>query len=293
MPVPIVPIVTETTPAAPLTWFTLGALLVVLMLLVRGRNRLGGTTLIAPCLWAAFSVLCLAGAVCIESFQGIEQGAYGQSALWFAAVATTFCPMMAVLGAKRPQDVGWQWVVASLWLVLVWPVGQTVLMRIATVELFPAWKLFLAGLIVLGPLNYLPTRFWLASLLVAAGQLALLSGYLWSISRDESVWLLSAGTSCFLVAAGIVAWQCRIKVSTVEEVDKLALYSQRWQKFRDTYGAFWALRILGRVNQTAELSEWPMRLTWAGFEYSADAEPTAGQFNELEQAMTTLLRRFT
>ena len=73
----------------------------------------------------------------------------------------------------------------------------------------------------------------------------------------------------------------------------LAAHTHQWQKFRDAYGAFWALRILGRANQTAELRDWPMRLSWTGFEISADDKPTAQQLAELDQTMSTLLRRFT
>ena len=293
MLVAIMPLVTETAATASQPWLALGMLLTLLLLLVRGWTRLRGTTLTAPCSWAAFSTVCLAAAVWVQGLQSVAESVRGQSALWFAAVTTSFCPLMAILGAKRPQNVGWQWVVASLWLVLIWPVGQTVLMRLTTVELFSAWKLFLMALIVLGPLNHLPTRFWSASLLVAAGQTLLLSEYLWSFTSESTAWLLPTGVGCFLLAAGIVTWQCRVAASENGEEDSLAAYSRQWKKFRDAYGAFWALRILGRVNQTAELCDWPMRLTWTGFELSPEVKPTAEQLAELDQTMSTLLRRFT
>ncbi len=73
----------------------------------------------------------------------------------------------------------------------------------------------------------------------------------------------------------------------------LAAHTHQWQKFRDAYGAFWALRILGRANQTAELRDWPIRLTWTGFYFLGEMEPTAEQLAELDQTMATLLRRFT
>ena len=65
-----------------------------------------------------------------------------------------------------------------------------------------------------------------------------------------------------------------------------------WLQFRDAYGAFWALRILGRVNETAELQQWPMRLEWQGFATTDDASPTELQLAEVEQCFETLLRRF-
>jgi hypothetical protein len=274
-------------------WFTLGALLCLFLLLLRGLIRLRGTTLTAACLWALGSTLSLAVVAYLANYPGNEQ--IGEQSAWrFAALVTTLCPLMAVLGAKRPQDKGWQWVVASLWLVLIWPAGQAVLSRSGGLDLFIAWKLFLFGLIALGPLNYLPTRFWLAAILVSLGQTSLLSDYLWAVSEDVMRWLLPVGVACLLLAAAIVSWQCRLATPLAGDTESsLATYTRQWKNFRDAYGAFWALRILARINQTAELSNWPVRLTWTGFDISEDDRPTTELLTELDQAMSTLLRRFT
>ncbi len=295
MLVPVLTIVSATAIAgwAPDQWFTVGALLVLLWLLFRGLVRLSGTTLAAACLWALISTLSLAVVAFCANFPGTILSV-GLSALRFAAVATTLCPLMAVLGAKRPQDKGWQWVVVTMWMVLMWPAGQAVLLRSGNLELFIAWKLFLASLVAIGLLNYLPTRFWLASLLVALGQIVLLSEYLGSIPMDATRWLLPIGVGCFLSAAGMVTWQCRpVTPPAGGDSRSLAAHTRQWRKFRDSYGAFWALRILGRANQTAELRGWPMRLTWTGFNPLGESEPTAEQLTELDQTMSTLWRRFT
>jgi len=293
VPVPTIVSATASAAWAPDQWFTIGALLVLLWLLFRGLVRLSGTTLTAACLWALISTLSLAMVAFRANFPGTMLEV-GPSLLRFAAVATTLCPLMAVLGAKRPQDKGWQWVVVTLWMVLVWPAGQAVLLRSGNLELFIAWKLFLAGLVALGLLNYLPTRFWLASLLVALGQIVLLSEYLWSIPMDLARWSLPIGVGCFLSAAGMVTWQCRSVAPPADgDSRSLAASTRQWKKFRDAYGTFWALRILGRANQTAELRGWPMRLTWTGFNLLGEMEPTAEQLAELDQTMSTLWRRFT
>ncbi|MGC4007234.1 MAG: hypothetical protein QM811_30535 [Pirellulales bacterium] len=39
----------------------------------------------------------------------------------YLAATSTLLPAMAILGAKRPQHVGWQWIVLALWATLVWP----------------------------------------------------------------------------------------------------------------------------------------------------------------------------
>ena len=119
---------------------------------------------------------------------------------------------MAVLGAKRPQDRGWQWVVLSLWIVLVWPAAQAVLLPAGIrVELFVAWKLFLWGLIGIGLLNYLPTKNWLAAIFVAAGQAILLRNHLWLGNSLNNEWASTLGIGCLLTAALLITWQNKSK----------------------------------------------------------------------------------
>ena len=73
---------------------------------------------------------------------------------------------------------------------------------------------------------------------------------------------------------------------------ELSEQNARWLKFRDAFGAFWGLRILQRVNETAGLRNWPMRLVWSGFEKINEEEMTEVQQGEIEQSLDTLLRRF-
>lgn len=263
--------------------FALGALLILFALCFCAMLRLKGTTLRAPAVWALVSTASLLLVAIQPSMSDASR---------FAAAATTLCPIMAVLGAKRPQDKGWQWVVATLWLVLVWPAGQALLMHSGELQLFAAWKLFLAALIALGPLNYLPTGYWLASLLMAAGQIALVINFLRDVSDESTEWPFPVAAACLLLAAAIVVWRTRDTRDSAPGKQSLHAYSAQWLRFRDAYGAFWALRILGRVNETAELRHWPMRLTWQGLEIADNASPTSEQLAELDQTLQTLLRRF-
>ena len=297
---PAVPVVAVTPPPR---IFACGFAVLLAALSLRGFLRLRSTTLAAPCLWAALSATCLAlGALLEPKLEGI-----GLSAFRFAIAATTLCPLMAVLGAKRPQDRGWQWVVLSLWIVLVWPAAQAVLLPAGIrVELFVAWKLFLWGLIGIGLLNYLPTKNWLAAIFVAAGQAILLRNHLWLGNLLNNEWSSTLGIGCLLIAALLITWQNKNKNSrdstsrrsatatatSTAPQNNLHPQETQWQTFRNAYGAFWALRILGMVNQTAELRDWPLRLHWSGFETQEDRQPTEEQLAELKQTMSTLLRRF-
>ncbi|MGI9427059.1 MAG: hypothetical protein ACR2NM_00260 [Bythopirellula sp.] len=265
----------------------LAALLAALAL--HGYLRLRGTTLGAACLWTAFSASCLVlAAVAAPQLEGI-----GQSALRFALACTTFCPMMAVLGAKRPQSRGWQWIVASLWLVLVWPAAQAALLPAGvTLELFVAWKMFLWGLIAIGLVNYLPTSNWRAAILLALGQILLLRDFLGLPATDSPAVSDLVAILSLLSAAGIVLQRSAANTTRDASLSTLASPTSRWLRIRDLFGAFWALRILGRVNQAAELRDWPMRLSWHGFVPSDNAGPSDDQLAELEQTMDSMLRRF-
>ena len=67
-----------------------------------------------------------------------------------------------------------------------------------------------------------------------------------------------------------------------------------WFWFRDHWGVVWALRTQDRFNRTAELSQWPFRLTWFGLvstdSAAGDAPITPPE--EAEKAFRGLIRRF-
>jgi len=267
-------------------WIACGLAALLSALALRGLMRLRATTLAAPCLWVALSASCLAvGSLFEPKLDGINL-----SAFHFAIAATTLCPLMAVLGARRPQDRGWQWIVLSLWVVLLLPAAQAALLPAGIrVELFVAWKLFLWGLIGVGLLNYLPTQNWRAAILVAMGQALFLREHLWLGESHSPEWNPLVGVGCLLSAAALVAYPRNTLNPQHATLDS---FSTQWKSFRNAYGTFWALRILGRVNHAAELRDWPMRLHWSGFELPENRQLTEEQLAELEQTLATLLRRF-
>lgn len=256
-------------------------------LATHGFFRLRGTTLAAPSLWVGLAAMSLAiGSLVDSHLEGISL-----SATRFAIACITLCPLMAVLGAKRPQDRGWQWVVLTLWVVLVWPAAQALALPAGVrVELFVAWKLFLWGLICVGLLNYVPTRHWRAAILVVLGQIMLLREHLGLPAADSAAVNQLVAVLSFLSAAALVASN---RIAAPEPTaSKIELLNAQWLEFRDFFGAFWALRLLGRINQAAELRDWPLQLTWSGFTGPKE-ELHDSQYAEIEQAMDAVLRRFT
>lgn len=263
-----------------------------------GLTRTWEATLRAPLLWGLFTtwlLLCAAG----NHTTGGEEMLRRISTYRYFYFVSIFCPLMAVLGAKRPQNRGWQWIVLSLLVVLTIPGIQSLLNDPTARLVLPGiWQGFLWLLIAMGLLNYMPTRHWLAALPFAIGQVCLLSEYLFpSRQSDESI--ISWGYYLLASAAGIVWLQSLSKRSVqLEEgqhVERLVPQLQRWLRFRDGWGAFWTARLMARVNQTAELQQWPIRLWPSGFkavDENADVEITEELAASVEKTLDALLWRF-
>jgi hypothetical protein len=253
----------------------------VALLAAAGFRMARGTTLAAPLAWAIASAAALALVEAALAWNGPALSASTASLLRYAAAVGTFCPLMAVLGAKRPQDRGWQWIVLSLWIILLVPAGQAWAGRTGgALALAPLWRLMLGALIALGLLNYLPTRHAFASAMIAVAQMGLLEDYFTAPSSDSATHRLGAA-ALLAIAAVRIAGSTRRRGLIAEATngasapdDPLAPFTHRWLAFRDAWGAFWALRILHRINETATLSHWPVRLQWNGF---VPVDPTINQ----------------
>ena len=264
-------------------------LIATLVLLWPAGRRVMATTLIGPWVWSMTAVAFWAA---IELW--LAQSPETAAEPWrYLAVVGTFCPMMAVMGAKRPQDRGWQWIVLSLWVMLAIPVGQHQLFTSGQpFNVFAAWLLFLAMLLALELLNYLPTRHAGSVLLFAAAQCLLLGDSLdWKSCGEYGEYGATIAAWLVLAAVGI-AWLLYQWAALSLTPDPRPLTpSQKWLQFRNAFGAFWALRVLQRVNQTAEVQDWPVRLEWSGFRDLPDRYD-APPADEIDQCMHTLLRRF-
>ncbi len=219
------------------------ALLGILAIAVR---RMRGTTLVAPGCWALLAVACVGIVECAATL--LPQGTVGwlNAARYCAAVATLL-PIIAILGAKRPQDRAWQLIVFSLWAVLSLPAIADLLYHYGQpVSLDTAWRAFLVILVGVGLVNYLPTRNWLASLACAAAQILLVADYL-HVSLPVAIeWRTPlALTLAGLAALAIVAWPPR----TPNTGERL------WRGFRDAYGMLWAVRVRERSQTGASASQ--------------------------------------
>ncbi|MEX2558441.1 MAG: hypothetical protein WD403_00940 [Pirellulales bacterium] len=261
--------------------------------LLRCHRAVAGTTLAAPVFWALGCLAATAGVETVAASWQVHTPAWLAYARYLAA-ATTLAPSMALLGARRPQDKAWQFIVLSLIVVLWLPVGSGWALGTSRLpELHAAWSWFLLALIGVGWINHLPTRYWLASGLVAAGQLCLLSDQLPFGLPPLGPWRPLLGLACLVLAIVLAARAARRRPAVVRPLDRL------WHDFRDAFGLLWAARVAERFNASAAMYDWPVRLGWGGLKASptgdeatpspAEADP---RLKTMETNLKSLLRRF-
>lgn len=275
------------------TWI-LGCLLIAAVgcsLLVANVRRLRGSTLIAPWSWSLLG-LCLVAS--LELLRPADPVAVTKwfSAMQFAAAVATLLPAVAVLGAQRPHAGIWQFVVASLWLILVLPAVKNALLEPASIfHLHLAWGWSLWVLVVIGLINRIGTRYWCSALLLTFGQCRLLSGQLPGLGQEVDAVATFVALSCFVLAGLLVHvqwWR--------EPAIPPRSFSQVWRDFRDLYGVLWAFRVADRINMLAERQNLGVQLRWQGLVWMTNDEDDVPVRSEVEavlsQNMRNLLRRF-
>jgi hypothetical protein len=256
----------------------------------RFHAALRGTTLVAAWCWAVAAVIAVA--TC-EAALGLAAGSVATKtadSLRYAAACLSCCPIVAVLGAKRPQQHVWHLVVVSLWVLAVLPAAGALLSPGAPLEVDLARAWLLAALIALGCANWLFTRYWLVAILVMAGQTALLA---------EALPLGLSALGAVGVVMGLTLWAgaglAVVLARSPRCDDRLDLL---WRDFRDLYGAAWALRVAERINAAALQYSWPARLAWRGFQPLDDAPSDDARTKDessreaVRSHLTSILRRF-
>ena len=265
------------------------ALVIGTIALLGARRKVLETTLTATWYWALLSFVTAAALDLAATWQFLTDGAT-LAALRYAARVLLLCPTVSLIGAKRPQDGPWNFVVLSLWGILALPSAEALFLNPGQpleIQAFRSW--FLLALILVTLANTLPTRHALAALLVVLGQTMLLAEYLPVTLAVSPVNASIAGFGLLAAAAGLFAIHPLLKKFPTS-------LDQLWLDFRDLFGLFWGLRVQERLNAAARQYQWPVVLTWSGWTTADGQRLTAELPADQQQANVTtfrgLLRRF-
>jgi hypothetical protein len=230
------------------------------------------TTLWQPLLWALAAWSAWIG---VAWLRALWPGADERLAV-YAALCLTGCAGIAVLGARRPGALAWNFVVAGLLAVLMLPI----LNGLGELRLESAHEIFLAVTLLVPILNYLPTRLGMCAVLTAAG-----CG--WETMRLLG-WAAPPGFSdmglLLLALAPWEAWAALARRRAATEFDRL------WLAYRDRFGFVWGHRMQEQFNRAAHHAGWPVVLRWSEL-FITPAEPSPDPA-ALVATLRAVLKRF-
>ena len=130
----------------------------------RLRRLSQSTTLVAPWRWALAATLAM-------TWNALQSAGIEPTLARYLAGILSLAPTLAIFGAKRPQNVAWQWVVLAFLALLALPAGNAWLYRPGgALQVDLAWQYLLLAVTLMGVANYLPTGRAVASLLAGAAQ---------------------------------------------------------------------------------------------------------------------------
>jgi hypothetical protein len=267
--------------------------LVALLVLIAGLlaqalawRRVRGTTLVAGWWWTLVALLALAASEALVILDG-DSLLMATSHVRYAAAVTTFCPLMALLGSKRPQSGAWQWIVLTFLGILSLPAAESLLFHsTGPLTPHPARRWFLLILVAIGAFNALPTRYWPTGVLTCLAQVLLLGDHVPLTTFRLGNWTTAAGIACLVAGLVLRAADMPRRRRATRAEDRL------WLDFRDGYGTLWALRVADRFNDSARRLGWGVRLEWNGFTFEHDEDYNSATQPAVSRGLRTLLRRF-
>lgn len=272
---------------------TVAALLTVGAALV-GVRLVRGSTGTPAAWWAAAAAAAVAFEMGARAAGGLTDPAASASAR-VATMSLACCPAMAVLGAKRPQHVVWQAIVASLAVVLAMPAMSAAFMRPGMPpDVHPLERGFLAILLAVGWMNFAGTRHGVAAALVTVGQAIMAWPALPFSTTVAGAAAVVEAAGCWLTAGGAVLAALQSVVLPARPAATTPLAARIETPFlalRETLGAAWALRIAERFNDFAVSRGWPCRMGFGGLHVGGDPHDVAWQRDAM-RAFDALARRF-
>lgn len=262
-----------------------------------------GSTAVPAGMWALVAWLAVAAEAAARLSGGLVTPAAAAN-VRLVVTALAVCPTLSLLGAKRPQHGVWQFIVATLAVVLALPAASAALARPGSLPaVHPLESWLVVVIVVVGWLNFVGTRRAAAATLIAIAQLVIMRPFLPLFDPERQIASVverpaidaaaAILAACAALGAAVQGWLAgRIPPREGESIDPLALAIGRpFRALRETLGAAWSLRIAERFDAVATARGWPCRLRFQGLEVDRAAADHAWQ-RDAQRAFTALMRRF-
>jgi hypothetical protein len=252
-----------------------------------------GTALLPAIAWAALTIAIALISQVIALTEPFETGRPGAGQVVYLSSLAAFATLISVLNARTPGGGAWAILMAMLVVVFLvpWLEGSGLAREGGgwdRLRLTPPWTIFYGLLVIAGVTNFAPTRFGSSALLLAIGfgiEYAGLTQLEWSHATRGRLW--SAVPLCWASAAWLA------DVDSLRPPSAAPGLCRLWAWFRNGWGVVWALRVQERFNRTAELSHWPIRLTWHGVVNASGSWTDPVEIPPAARAtLAGLLRRF-
>lgn len=228
------------------------------------------TTLVAAWVWLGIAAVAALGLARADLNGGIADDRLAANSPWRLIAATcASCPLVAVLGAKRPHHIAWQFVVVTFWVVLAWPAWEALAfgnrgVNLDSLRLVGCWVL-----LAMTWCNWSGTRYWLAITFAVAGQGLLYAPFFFGsrvqAARFQAIDINTVNFCLNLWTAGAVLACIQLRGVRWPATSDLEGYSQLWRTWRGLYGTVWSFRVLERIHEAARISSWPVDITWSRF----------------------------
>lgn len=281
-------------------WMPFVAAVIGLVATAAGTWLVRGTTAVPAGGWGMLAWAALACELFVRGRGGLDQPAAAAS-VRLVVTALALCPTLSLLGAKRPQHGVWQFIVATLAVVLALPAASAALMRpgsLPAVHVIESWLILV--IVLVGWLNFIGTRRSLAATLLAIGCLLVMRPFIPFVDPERQITAIIAspvsdGLAAALAAAGAglaFAQSLAARRGPAPGPEPLAAaIDEPFLALRETLGAAWSLRIAERFDSLAAARGWPCRLGFRGLQIEPDAARGPWQ-REAHRAFLAIMRRF-
>lgn len=267
---------------------TLASWIVLFLAVWRLRAAVKQTALVAASWWliGAGLAVCLMATTDLALRTCPDRTAdYG----WLLATILLLCPLIAVLGSRRPGVRVWSaFILLPMLVVLSWPVWTLLLQgsEARGLALEMPTVIGFGFVLLMGGGNYVGTRFAGSAVLYVMSAAMLFSsctGWSWMTPERASLWRNLA--LWLLVLSYVSAVRLPLRGPSSHPINRI------WQDFKSLFGNVWTLRMVERINSLAVQEHWKARISYDGFPESPEGQLIANE-PEIESACRWLFRRF-